>query len=216
MVVLSASGEWAGELQAGLYQRGIATSAAQTSLLAVDLAGFVSSAVMVLDVASHDAIAAVQKAQTLRPQTKIIAVSDSRPELDTALALIGAVDYFLLFPSQNIPQLVRVIERNENIFSAAGFRVDVSLRTAEYNGVRLDLSPVEFQILTAMVQAYNGHRRVTCQDLARGIYKEELTEKEAITRLKTHLFNLRQKLAMVMGQDPLKSRKGVVYWVRPR
>lgn len=215
MVVLSA-GEWARELIDNLHQRGIDTSVVQSPIMAVQLANTMPSSVIVLDVAFHNAVEAVQKAQALRPQTKVIAVSDTRPELDTALALIGTVDYFLLFPSKNIPQLVRVIERNENIFSAAGFRVDVSLRTAEYNGGKLDLSPVEFQILVAMVQAYNGHRKVTYQDLARGIYNEELTETEAIKRLKTHLFNLRQKLAMVMGQDPLKSRKGVVYWVRPR
>jgi DNA-binding response OmpR family regulator len=136
--------------------------------------------------------------------------------LDTALALIGAVDYFLLFPSQNIARLIRVIERNENIFTAGGFRVDVQSRTAEYEGKPLDLSNVEFQVLTAMVQAYNGHRRVTYQALALAIYQEELDEVAAIKRLKTHLHNLRQKLLAAVGNQPIKTRKGIVYWVKPR
>lgn len=175
MVVLS-GGDWVGELQLILRHRGIDTSAVQNPLLAIQVASSTPSAVLVLDVAPHNAVEAVQRAQSLRPQTKVIAVSDSRPELDTALALIGNVDYFLLFPSQNIPMLARVIERNENVFTAAGFRVDASLRTAEYGGTPLDLSPVEFQVLLVMVQAYNGHQRITYQDLAREIYKEELTD----------------------------------------
>lgn len=217
MVVLLASGEWVGELQKRLRQRSIVDiSLVQSPLVAVHVASATPSAVMVLDMAIHNALEAVKKAQDLRPQTKLIAVSESQPDVETALALIGAVDYFLLSPSQNIPQLIQMVERNESVFTAADFRVDVANRMAEYNCHPLALSPVQFQILTVMVQTYNRPQSVTYQDLARIIHNEELTAKEAITKFKTHLHDLRQKLSEVMGRDPLKTRKGVVYWVNPR
>lgn len=215
MVIVTTSTSWGGELQRSLAQGGMDVALLSNPLLALDfINGQPAHVVWVVDLAAY-AIERATIAEEARKNTYVLAVASERPALEQALAMIGRVDYFLLFPAQNLDQVVRVCARHEVQFSAAGFVVDARYNEAKFQGVTLELTNVEFRILAALVRNH-GRKQMSYVELAADVHGENLEAQAAVKRLKTQVHNLRQKIKAIAGFDPISSKRGAVFWVTPR
>jgi len=149
----------------------------------------------------------------------VIMITARVEEIDRLLGLeIGADDYICKpFSPREVVARIRAVFRrirrettDEAADEATGnpLQIDPETYSARFNGVPLDLTPVEFRLLSTMADA---HGRVFSRDrLINNLY----TDHRVVTdrTVDSHVKNLRRKLeAAAPGHNPIRSIYGVGY-----
>lgn len=141
----------------------------------------------------------------------VIMVTARVDEIDRLLGLeVGADDYLCkpFSPRELVARVKAVLRRVETPAPAHGLHIDAQRYVAHYQGMALDLTPVEFRLLSALA-ARPGH--VLSRDqLMYQVYQDDRVVTDRT--VDSHIKNLRRKLeAALPGEDPIRSIYGVGY-----
>ncbi len=132
-------------------------------------------------------------------------------EIDRLLGLeLGADDYICKpFSLRELVARVKAVLRRMGAQAPTlGLELDARTFHARYQGVALDLTPVEFRMLAAL--AARPGQVLSRDQLMNHIYQDHRVV--ADRTVDSHVKNLRRKLtAIAPGQDPLRSVYGVGY-----
>lgn len=161
--------------------------------------------VWVVDIGLPQALASIEK----MGNAAVIAVTHESVTTDTAVFLIGKAVRLIVNPT--VEKIVSEVLKHATQFTMNGYKLDAKEKRIWHDGVEFDLTLTRFEILLHIVKR-NG-RVTNYQEIAKDIYNENLTQSEAISRLKTHIYYLRKDLEAVSGHDPIVTRGGHVLWV---
>lgn len=161
--------------------------------------------VWVVDIGLPQALASIEK----MGNAAVIAVTHESVKLDTAVFLIGKAVRLIVNPT--VEKIVSEVLKHATQFTMNGYKLDAKEKRIWHEGVEFDLTLTRFEILLHIVKR-NG-RVTNYQEIAKDIYNENLTQSDAISRLKTHIYYLRKDLEAVSGHDPIVTRGGHVLWV---
>lgn len=145
-------------------------------------------------------------------QVPVIMVTARVDEIDRLLGLeLGADDYLCkpFSPRELVARIKAVLRRyGTRAEPRPALLVDPKNHLARYNGVSLDLTPVELRLLAAL---QDSEGRVLSRDqLMVHLYKDRRVV--ADRTVDSHVKNLRRKLQAAMpGEDPIRSVYGVGY-----
>ncbi|HEY0297070.1 MAG TPA: response regulator [Bordetella sp.] len=146
-------------------------------------------------------------------QMPVIMVTARVDEIDRLLGLeLGADDYICKpFSPRELVARIKAVLRRYGPWSESrrqAMTIDPQAYQARYNGVLLDLTPVEFRLLAAL---HAGCGRVLSRDqLMTHLYEDHRVVTDRT--VDSHVKNLRRKLEAAMpGQDPIHSVYGVGY-----
>lgn len=145
-------------------------------------------------------------------QVPVIMVTARVDEIDRLLGLESGADDYLckpFSPRELVARIKAVLRRyGERAEPRQALLVDPQNHLARYNGVSLDLTPVELRLLAAL-QA-SGGRVLSRDQLMVHLYKDRRVV--ADRTVDSHVKNLRRKLQAAMpGEDPIRSVYGVGY-----
>jgi DNA-binding response OmpR family regulator len=208
MVVLTVK-KHAGVLLEALQKSGLDAAVSSRPSQAVAVVNTSPFATWVLDVGATGALDSIHD---VNEDAAVIAVTYDKITAATAVFLIGKANELLESPSAEA--VYAAVRRHAAQYSAVGFKIDTKTGQAWYEGHEFELTATRFAILRHMVQRYNHGMKTTYQEIAEDIYGEKMSKDEARSKLKTHIHYLRKDLEQVCGRDPIKSRKGDVFWVR--
>lgn len=143
----------------------------------------------------------------------IIIITARVEEVDRLLGLdLGADDYICkpFSPREMVARVKAILRRNPQMAAVAQSRiqVDETQYSAAFDGVSLDLTPVEWRLLNTFARAPG---RVFSRDqLLDKLYSDHRVVTDRT--VDSHIRNLRRKLAQACpGQDPIQSLYGVGY-----
>ncbi|MEB0206024.1 response regulator [Pseudomonas sp. CCC3.1] len=143
----------------------------------------------------------------------IIIITARVEEVDRLLGLdLGADDYICkpFSPREMVARVKAILRRNPQMAAVAQSRiqVDETQYSAAFDGVPLDLTPVEWRLLNTFARAPG---RVFSRDqLLDKLYSDHRVVTDRT--VDSHIRNLRRKLAQACpGQDPIQSLYGVGY-----
>ena len=159
-----------------------------------------------------DGIAVCRELRTFT-DVPVVMVTARVEEVDRLLGLeVGADDYVCKpFSPREVVARVKAILRRR--FPAAGgsdarLVVDDATVRATFDGIALDLTPVEFRLLRTLARAPG--RVFGRQSLMDGLYLDRRVVTDRT--VDSHVKNLRRKLAEACpGEDPIRSVYGVGY-----
>jgi two-component system response regulator BaeR len=144
----------------------------------------------------------------------VIMVTARVEEVDRLIGLeLGADDYICKpFSPREVVARVRVILRRVNRgptpASALGLAIDETHHRADFNGQRLDLTPVEFRLLKLLAESPG--RVFSRQQLLDNLYADHRVVTDRT--IDSHIKNLRRKLQLASpGEEPIQSIYGVGY-----
>lgn len=143
----------------------------------------------------------------------IIIITARVEEVDRLLGLdLGADDYICkpFSPREMVARVKAILRRSPQMVAVAQSRiqVDETQYSAAFDGVSLDLTPVEWRLLNTFARAPG---RVFSRDqLLDKLYSDHRVVTDRT--VDSHIRNLRRKLAQACpGQDPIQSLYGVGY-----
>ncbi|QHG65390.1 response regulator [Pseudomonas putida] len=144
-------------------------------------------------------------------QMPLIMMTARVDEIDRLLGLeLGADDYICkpFSPRELVARVKAVLRRSGQQAPSLGLELDARAFQARYQGVALDLTPVEFRMLAAL--AARPGQVLSRDQLMNHIYQDHRVV--ADRTVDSHVKNLRRKLtAVTPKQDPLRSVYGVGY-----
>ncbi len=149
-------------------------------------------------------------------QTPVIMVTARVEEIDRLLGLeMGADDYLCkpFSPRELVARVKAVLRRTSSLpVQRLGLHTDARTYQAHYHGVPLDLTPVEFRLLDALLTR-PGHA-LSREQLMGHLYEDHRIVTDRT--VDSHIKNLRRKLQHVSpGEDPIRSIYGVGYCLEP-
>ncbi|WP_191490148.1 response regulator [Pseudomonas sp. FEN] len=141
----------------------------------------------------------------------VIMVTALVDEIDRLLGLeLGADDYICkpFSPREMVARVKAVLRRVGATSQSTGVEIDVGTHQARFNGVPLDLTPVESRLLGAL-SARPG--QIFSRDqLMNYIYEDHRIVTDRT--VDSHIKNLRRKLDLAApGKDPIRSIYGIGY-----
>jgi two-component system, OmpR family, response regulator BaeR len=143
----------------------------------------------------------------------IVMLTAKVDEIDRLLGLeLGADDYICKpFSPREVVARIKAILRRARVSAEPGstaLKIDDAAHRASFNGIALDLTPVEFRLLKTLAAAPG---RVFSRDrLLDNLYLDHRVVTDRT--VDSHIKNLRRKLEQVApGQDPIRSIYGVGY-----
>ncbi|SEI17838.1 response regulator [Pseudomonas asplenii] len=141
----------------------------------------------------------------------IIMMTARVDEIDRLLGLeLGADDYICkpFSPRELVARVKAVLRRSGTQQTSFGLELDARTFQARYQGVPLDLTPVEFRMLAALTE--RPGQVLSRDQLMNHIYQDNRVV--ADRTVDSHVKNLRRKLtAVTPGIDPVRSVYGVGY-----
>ncbi|MBD9578350.1 response regulator [Pseudomonas sp. PDM23] len=141
----------------------------------------------------------------------IIMMTARVDEIDRLLGLeLGADDYICkpFSPRELVARVKAVLRRTGTHASSFGLELDARTFHARYQGIALDLTPVEFRMLAAL--AARPGQVLSRDQLMNHIYQDHRVV--ADRTVDSHVKNLRRKLtAITPAVDPIRSVYGVGY-----
>lgn len=141
----------------------------------------------------------------------IIMMTARVDEIDRLLGLeLGADDYICkpFSPRELVARVKAVLRRSGTQPTRFGLELDAPTFQARYQGVALDLTPVEFRMLAALAE--RPGQVLSRDQLMNHIYQDNRVV--ADRTVDSHVKNLRRKLtAVTPGVDPVRSVYGVGY-----
>jgi two-component system response regulator BaeR len=147
----------------------------------------------------------------------LIMITGRVEEIDRLLGLeLGADDYVCKpFVAREVVARVRALLRRTRAWQARGggaapangLQLDDDRFEAHWRGAKLDLTPVEFRLLKALGER-PGHV-LSRNKLLDAIYVDHRVVSDRT--VDSHVKNLRRKLALAGGEDPIESVYGVGY-----
>ncbi|PVZ39155.1 response regulator [Pseudomonas sp. CC120222-01a] len=144
-------------------------------------------------------------------QMPLIMMTARVDEIDRLLGLeLGADDYICkpFSPRELVARVKAVLRRSGQQAPSLGLELDARAFQARYQGVPLDLTPVEFRMLAAL--AARPGQVLSRDQLMNHIYQDHRVV--ADRTVDSHVKNLRRKLTAVTPKhDPLRSVYGVGY-----
>lgn len=156
--------------------------------------------------------------RTLRAQSRVpVLILTARGEdVDRILGLeIGADDYLPkpFNPRELIARIRAILRRSERTGEIAhpvtvgGIRLDPAAREASIDGISLDLTSVEFNLLDVLLREA-GHV-VTREKLTETVLGRRLGPFDRV--IDVHISNLRKKLARGQSEEQIKAVRGAGY-----
>lgn len=143
-------------------------------------------------------------------QVPVIIVTARVDEIDRLLGLeLGADDYICKpYSPREVVARVKAILRRSGLAVQTGLSLETASYRASFNGVALELTPVEFRLLHAL---YNRPGQVLSRDqLMNHLYDDHRVVTDRT--VDSHVKNLRRKLQSISPeQDPIRSIYGVGY-----
>ncbi|MFR0693175.1 response regulator [Enterobacterales bacterium AE_CKDN230030158-1A_HGKHYDSX7] len=144
-------------------------------------------------------------------QMPLIMMTARVEEIDRLLGLeLGADDYICkpFSPRELVARVKAVLRRTSTQAPSTGLELDARTFHARYQGVSLELTPVEFRMLAAL--AARPGQVLSRDQLMNHIYQDHRVV--ADRTVDSHVKNLRRKLtAITPGIDPIRSVYGVGY-----
>ncbi|QXI26192.1 response regulator [Pseudomonas vanderleydeniana] len=141
----------------------------------------------------------------------IIMMTARVDEIDRLLGLeLGADDYICkpFSPRELVARVKAVLRRSGTQQTSLGLELDAQTFVARYQGLVLDLTPVEFRMLAALAE--RPGLVLSRDQLMNHIYQDNRVV--ADRTVDSHVKNLRRKLtAITPGIDPIRSVYGVGY-----
>jgi len=143
-------------------------------------------------------------------QVPVIMVTARVDEIDRLLGLeLGADDYICKpYSPREVVARVKAILRRSGLAVQTGLSLEAASYRASFNGVALELTPVEFRLLHAL---YSRPGQVLSRDqLMNHLYDDHRVVTDRT--VDSHVKNLRRKLQSISpDQDPIRSIYGVGY-----
>jgi two-component system response regulator BaeR len=146
-------------------------------------------------------------------QLPVIVLTARVEEIDRLLGLeTGADDYVCkpFSPREVVARVKAVLRRSASMATAAAPRLVVNAQSyeASFNGVALELTPIELRLLAALL-ARPGHV-LSREQLMDHLYHDHRVVTDRT--VDSHVKNLRRKLELAApGDDPIRSIYGVGY-----
>jgi two-component system response regulator BaeR len=144
----------------------------------------------------------------------IIMLTARVEEIDRLLGLeLGADDYMCkpFSPREVVARVKAILRRVRSGFDASNntaLRIDEATHSAVFQGITLELTPVEFRLLKTL--AANPGRVFSRDRLLDNLYLDHRVVTDRT--VDSHIKNLRRKLEQAApGQDPIRSIYGVGY-----
>jgi two-component system catabolic regulation response regulator CreB len=201
----------------GLQTQPLATGSPVLSLLAQGGIDLVLLDVGLPDISGFDLLKEIRKSH----RTPVIMLTARNAELDRVLGLeIGADDYVVKpFSPRELSARVKAVLRRAALapevaappLQAAALSVDAARRLVTYHGTALQLSKIEYELLTKLIER-PGH--VFSRDqLMKAIWEQP--EQSLDRSVDAHIKNLRAKLRAVRADlDPIVTHRGTGYALR--
>jgi len=149
----------------------------------------------------------------------IIMVTAKVEDIDKIHGLTIGADDYITKPFQPLELVARVkaqlrrsknynIHENNDIYDCNGLHINNSTHECILNEKKLQLTPLEFEILWYLVK--NSDKVVKNEDLFLNIWKEEYYENDNNT-IMVHIRHLREKIATASKNEIIKTVWGVGY-----
>lgn len=149
-----------------------------------------------------DGMGILARQKEVAPFTKIVVLT-AYPSYETAIqALRESVADYLEKPIHP-SRLVECVESLTTNFEAAGFEVNVPVGSVKYHGEALKLTKTQFKLLTQLVRFPD--MKFTYADLAKAVHNKDVSQKEAMNALRSHMSRLRSLLREVTGKEIIAS-----------
>lgn len=152
----------------------------------------------------------------------IIMLTAKETEMDKITGLTLGADDYVTKPFRPLEVVARVKaqlrrsnmysktveDKNENIYVRGGMILDVKAHECSVDGMKLNLTPTEFQILKILFE--HSGSVVSAEDLFHQIWKDEYYNKNTNT-ITTHIRHLREKMNDAEDPKYIKTVWGVGY-----
>ncbi len=210
--------EFVAMLEPVLVRQGFVTTAVTTAEEAMEVAGDVDLVVMDVNLGEGmSGFVACQQLKDRDPSLPVLMLTGSVTEVDELTGLsFGADDYVRkpFSPSVVAARIGALLRRTaaagpttSTTVTVGRVSVDLVGRRAEVDGVEVDLTPTEFDLLAALVRADGA--AVTHRELFVAVWGG--ADDYAQHRVMVHMSNLRKKLAAVSSAHGVRSVRGVGY-----
>jgi len=169
---------------------------------------------MILDLGlpGMDGLEVCRRLRAQLPRRLPVLMLTARDTLDDKLAGFahGADDYLVKpFALEELLARCTVLARRhtlhqDHVLAVGALRIDRQARAVSRDGVNVELHPVGYQIVLALAEAHP--RVLTRSELTRILWRDEPPDSDA---LRTHFYQLRQKLDKPFGRAMLVTVHGV-------
>lgn len=176
----------------GFRTVGVAAAADVSSVEPFDLA------LVDLGLPDRDGVDLCTELRARHPELPIIVVTGRRDELDVVDALDAGADDYVTKPVSLAVLSARIrrhLDRTSDVIAAGALRIDRRARRVTLGGHAVDLSPREFDLLTAL--AANAGATVSKSQLIATVWDEHWSK--STHTLSVHVSSLRAKLGRAVA-----------------